>query len=308
MLLTVIVPVFILMLVGFVSVRIGLLNHEQIKSLGTFVMKVSLPAYILHALSTQSLQDLWVPTYLVVYIVATLLLFIATYLIFKKIFKYRFSSVLIISLGAAVSNTGLLGTALIPMLIGNDIINYLALTILFDSVVMTCLMLLLTDPGLYQKNTFSDISAKVLRQLIRNPLVISILIAMGCITFEVTLPVIIDEPLELLGQAAAPAALVIIGANLSPLILKHIDVPSMLLVVLKVIVFPSIVFILFQLWPDADLDMIHAGVLIALLPMPTLFIMLGQIYGLEKKASNVLTLSTLLSLAFMSILTVLWWS
>lgn len=308
MLLTVIFPVLILMLVGYVSVRIEVLNQEQIKSLGTFVMKVSLPAFMLHALSTKTIEELWLPEYLFIYILSSGLLFIMAYLIYTKIFKYRFSSVLIISLGASVSNTGLLGTALIPMLIGKDIINYLALTILFESVVITCLMLALTDPGLYQKTTFPDISLKVLKQLIRNPIVVAILLAIGCIIFDITLPVMVDEPLELLGQAAAPIAFVVIGASLSRVRWTYVDMPSILLVCLKVIALPSIVFIFLMLFPHVEADLMYVGVLIALLPMPTLFSVLGQIYGLEQKASNVLTLSTGLSLILMSIVTVVWWS
>jgi len=53
--------------------------------------------------------------------------------------------------------------------------------------------------------------------------------------------------------------------------------------------------------------MVHAGTLIAALPMPTIFGMLGQAYGLNDRTLTPLLMSTIAGFIVTSGLIALWW-
>ncbi|WP_171249510.1 AEC family transporter, partial [Acinetobacter sp. V2] len=52
----VILPILILLLMGYVCVLIKLVTPEQIRALSAFVIKISLPAFLIHSLANKSLQ------------------------------------------------------------------------------------------------------------------------------------------------------------------------------------------------------------------------------------------------------------
>ena len=54
MIFSVIFPVFFLLFLGFISVKIQLISKEQITAIGAFVIKIALPALLLHALDRKS--------------------------------------------------------------------------------------------------------------------------------------------------------------------------------------------------------------------------------------------------------------
>ena len=89
--------------------------------------------------------------------------------------------------------------------------------------------------------------------------------------------------------------------------LRALDTQTITLVLLKVVLMPSVIFGLFFLLPHASTEMQHAATLIAALPMPIVFGILGQIYGLEQRAVAALMLSTLLGFMGISLLIACWW-
>jgi hypothetical protein len=70
---------------------------------------------------------------------------------------------------------------------------------------------------------------------------------------------------------------------------------------------PILVYFGFTHFTDLDQKMIYAGTLIAALPMPSIFGIFGQIYGLNEKALTPLMISTFLSFMIVSVLIGVWW-
>ncbi len=63
MIFSVIFPVFFLLFLGFASVKIQLLAKEQMTAISAFVIKIALPALLLHALASKDLHEIWYPSY-----------------------------------------------------------------------------------------------------------------------------------------------------------------------------------------------------------------------------------------------------
>lgn len=292
---------------GYASVRLGLLTPEQIKGLGAFVIKIALPAYILHALASKNLKEIWLPSYLIAYMGGSLLLFGGAYLLYRYYFKNTLTQSAVLSMGAAMSNTGLIGTAILPVLIASHAVVYLSLTLMIENLVMITMVLFLAEAGLNGQQQTGVMLKKTLLNLIKTPLVIAIIIAFVCVLFELKLPLSIDQALKNIGQSASPLALFVIGGSLVGLGFKTINVQVLSVVFCNVLIMPLVIYGLFSVLPNVSDEMKHAGTLIAALPMPIIFGILGQIYGLEKQALSALMLSTIFGFIGIGMLIMLWW-
>lgn len=303
----VILPILILLLMGYVCVLIKLVTPEQIRALSTFVIKISLPAFLIHSLANKNLQDIWHPAYFVAYGGGSLILFFLAFILYRKYFKNSLTHSAVIAMGASMSNTGFMGTAILTMLIGNHAAIYISLTLIIENLLIVALMLILAEAGLHQQQNLLPLLKQTFLNLLKNPVIIAILVGMGCILLDVNLTTTLDQSLELLGRTASPLALFAIGGSLVGIGITTVNMQSVLLATFKVILMPSVIFALFLITPDVSREMLYAGTLIAALPMPIAFGIFGQAYGLNEKALTPLMISTVVGFIGVSGLIALWW-
>ena len=303
----VILPILILLLMGYVCVLIKLVTPEQIKALSGFVIKISLPAFLIHSLANKNLQDIWHPAYFIAYGGGSLILFFLAFILYRKYFKNSLTHSAVIAMGASMSNTGFMGTAILTMLIGNHAAIYISLTLIIENLLIVALMLILAEAGLHQQQNLLPLLKQTFLNLLKNPVIIAILVGMGCILLDVNLPTTLDQSLELLGRTASPLALFAIGGSLVGIGITTVNMQSVLLATFKVILMPSVIFALFLITPNVSREMLYAGTLIAALPMPIAFGIFGQAYGLNEKALTPLMISTVVGFIGVSGLIALWW-
>lgn len=307
MIFSVIFPVFFLLFLGFISVKIQLINKAQIIALSAFVIKIALPALLLHALASKDLHEIWYPAYFFVYASVTFALFILAFFIGQKIFKNHFTHASVFSLGASMSNTGLLGAAILTLLMGSEAMIYISLVVIIESVFLVPLMLTLAEIGRQRQANLVAILKITFITLLKNPLFLSVMIGMSCAVFNIQIPQLLDSVFAMLGQTASPLALFIIGGGMVGLTIQSFNLQTIYLVVSKNICMPILVYLGFTHFTDLDQKMIYAGTLIAALPMPSIFGIFGQIYGLNEKALTPLMISTFLSFMIVSVLIGVWW-
>lgn len=303
----VILPILILLLMGYVCVLIKLVTPEQIKALSAFVIKISLPAFLIHSLANKNLQDIWHPAYFIAYGGGSLILFFLAFILYRKYFKNSLTHSAVIAMGASMSNTGFMGTAILTMLIGNHAAIYISLTLIIENLLIVALMLILAEAGLHQQQNLLPLLKQTFLNLLKNPVIIAILVGMGCILLDINLPTMLDQSLELLGRTASPLALFAIGGSLVGIGITTVNMQSVLLATFKVILMPSVIFALFLITPNVSREMLYAGTLIAALPMPIAFGIFGQAYGLNEKALTPLMISTVVGFIGVSGLIALWW-
>ena len=307
MIFSVIFPVFFLLFLGFASVKIQLLAKEQMTAISAFVIKIALPALLLHALASKDLHEIWYPSYFYVYAAVTFGLFLTAFILGQKLFKNHFTHAAVFSLGASMSNTGLLGAAILTLLMGSEAMIYISLVVIIESVFLVPLMLTLAEIGRQRQANLASILKTTFLTLLKNPLFLSVMIGMGCAIFELQIPHLIDQVFAMLGLTAAPLALFIIGGGMVGLTIQSFNLQTVYLVASKNFCMPLLVYLGLTYLTELDPKMIYAGTLIAALPMPSLFGIFGQVYGLNEKALTPLMISTLLSFVVVSVLIGIWW-
>ena len=243
MIFSVIFPVFFLLFLGFISVRIQLIDKEQIHALSAFVIKIALPALLFHALASKDLHEIWYPSYFFIYAGVTAFLFIMAFVIGRKVFANSFTHASIYSHGASMSNTGLLGAAILTLLMGNEAMIYLSLVVIIESVFLIPTVLVLAELGRQNQADLTAILKSTFVTLFKNPLFLSVVLGMSCAIFQVQIPQTLDQVFAMLGQTASPLALFIIGGGMVGLTIQSVNLQTIYLVVSKNIAMPILVYL-----------------------------------------------------------------
>lgn len=308
MVFNVLLPIFILLFLGYLSVKISLINKEQISALSAFVIRISLPALLLVALASKDLHEIWYPSYFFVYAGVSFVLYLLVFLVFYYVFKHKFSHSAVFAMGGAMSNTGFIGTAILTLLMGNQATIYISLTLIVENVIIVTMVLALAEAGLQQQKNIALLLRQTLLKLLKNPVILSVLLGLSLAFLQVKLPAQLHQALDLLGKTASPIALFVIGGGLVGLSIEKIDMESMFLVFAKMIMMPVAVFTGLSLLPNVSKEMLYAGTIIAALPMPAAFAIFSQAYHLDdRKTLTPLMISTFLGFAIISMLIALWW-
>ena len=111
------------------------------------------------------------------------------------------------------------------------------------------------------------------------------------------------QVLKPIGQISAPLGLLVIGGSLYGISIgtqKHLAQDAALMVSLKLIVMPCLVYLLFQLFPHASDEMIFAGTLLASVSMVSIFAIFAQQFNMQK-GPPILLVTTLLCIFSLSI-------
>nr|WP_174507468.1 AEC family transporter [Acinetobacter sp. Marseille-Q1620] len=307
MVLTVILPIFMLLFLGYISVRFNLITKDQITALSAFVIKISLPALLLHALASKDLHEIWYPSYFFVYAGVSLLLYFFTLLLYLKFFKNNLTHSAVLAMGGSMSNTGFIGAAILTLLMGTQSTIYISLTLIVENVLIVTLVLAFAEAGLQSHQNIGKLIQETLLKLLKNPVIVSVILGIICAAFGIRLPKLFDQALEMLGKTASPIALFVIGGGLVGLSIQSVSVQSFVLVFLKIIIMPLLVFTGLSMLPNVTTDMLYAGTIIAALPMPAAFGIFGHIYNLNEKTLTPLMMSTFLGFFVVSALIAHWW-
>ena len=308
MVFAVIVPIFFLLAFGYLSVKWQLLSKEQVNSVGAFVIKIALPALFFQSLAAKDLHEIWYPEYFFVYSGVTFILYVTAFFIVSHYFKNNRSQSSVLSLGAAMSNTGLIGTAVLTLLMGQKAMTHTSLVVIIESVLLIPVVLILAELGTSQKANLAQILKGTLLTLLKNPLFMGVMLGIACAVFQIHIPKLLDQVLALLGQTASPLALFSIGGGMVGLTLKYVNMQSFYLVISSNLLMPLLMFLGLSYLTDVSQEMVYAGTLIAALPMPTIFGILGQAYGLNEKTLTPLLMSTIFGFIVVSILITVWWA
>lgn len=307
MVLSVIIPIFLLLFSGYASVKLNLLSKEQVSIVGTFVIRVALPALFLQALSSKDLDAIWQPELFYSYIVVTAFVFAIALGILVKHFKNNLSDAAILSIGASMSNTGLLGTAILSLLIGHIALAFTSLIVIIESVFLVPAALFIAGLQAQNQQAVLNTLKNNFINLCKNPLFIGVVIGILCAVFQVKLPHYIDQVFLMIGQTASPLALFVIGGSVAGLTLKYVNQQSLYIVLSSNFIFPILMYLTLRFIAQAPMDIVYVGTLIAALPTPALFGMLGQAYGLNDRAITPLLMSTVIGFIVTAGLIILWW-
>jgi malonate transporter and related proteins len=207
-------PVVMLIAIGFIAGRAGLMSANSVKDLSKLVFTIFLPPLLFRTMVNVQPENLQVRP-----ILAYLLGMSLVYMVmFFAAGRDRRAAVL--GLAASYSNTVMIGIALIQFAYGEQGVAVLFSLIAVHSLIMLTLATVVLElVTLREKSAGNGHPLKIMTlsvwNTLKQPMVFPIIAGLLYAQTGWGIPAFIDKPLQLLGNAFSPLAVVLVGITLA---------------------------------------------------------------------------------------------
>lgn len=288
------VPVFVVMVVGYVLRRIGFITEEFVTVANKFVFKVSLPCMLF--------LDVW-STDILHHFDGPYIGFCAGVTVFSILVIWGLAKLLLkdkTEVGAFVqssyrSSAAILGIAFIQNIYGNSGMGPMMIigsVPLYNIFAVTILTLESNDPSIQKEKGRIRIT---LLQILKNPIILGIVIGLAASLIQLQLPHMVEKSIESLGSMASPLALIAIGAGFEGRKALGKIKPTLVATAIKLIGLAAI-FLPIAVWMGfRDQKLLALIIMLASPTTPTAYIMAKNMHGDDVLSSSVIVMTTLLS-------------
>ncbi|MFO8057750.1 MAG: AEC family transporter [bacterium] len=297
--LNVILPIFLLICIGFLLGYRGFLKEEVNTVFSRLIFYVCVPALLFRSAALTDLSEAVNGTAICLLVGATVLISGAGYL-------FAFSSSPerrgVIAQGAHRSNLVFIGIPVITAALGSgeSVMGTTALLIGILAPLYNFLAVVELTLPYSEGRSNSDLMARTAREVMLNPLILACAAGFLVSGLGITLPEVADKTLELLGSIAPPLALLVVGASMKFQGIKDHLAAGLAVSAGKLLVYPALVYFLFAYF---GVEGTYLKVALLLVATPTAVIshiFAREMKGDEQLAASIIILSTVLSMVTIS--------
>jgi len=236
----VILPVFIIVVLGFVLGRTGFIGEGFIEPAEKIVFKVALPVMLfLEVAGAEKLTggDIRLIAYCVC---AVTLVFLSVSLLSVLLVKKEYRGAFV--QGASRSNFAVLGIPLAISMFGDAGAVAIALVmpfviIMFNAYSVIVLSVFAADG---EKFSLKKTLKRLLMNIVTNPLIIAVVLALPVLYFELDLPTFADKSLDYISAMTTPLSLICLGANFKLSAVKGRAGTALWATALKLVIVPLV--------------------------------------------------------------------
>ncbi len=293
---------FLLMSVGFVGSKIGMITEETSKRLSAIVVNIANPAMILvSGISDERMEGRELLSLTVVILAIYAVLLLLAYLL-PVLLRIDPKSRGVYQAMTVFSNIGFMGYPIIAALYGSSAILYGALY----SIPFNILIYTFGVSALRKKENGAEKKKLSLKEVL-NIGVITSIISLILYLWQIRVPGFLTDTLNYLGNLTAPLSMMVIGASMTSISLRELftDVRLLLFSLIKLLLIPVLGMLLIR---QVVTNEVICGVFMIMLATPagSMTAMLAQEYdGDYETASRGVTLTTLLSVITMPVVSLL---
>ncbi len=293
---------FLLMSVGFVGSKIGMITEETSKRLSAIVVNIANPAMILvSGISDERMEGRELLSLTVVILAIYAVLLLLAYLL-PVLLRVDPKSRGVYQAMTVFSNIGFMGYPIIAALYGSSAILYGALY----SIPFNILIYTFGVSALRKKENGAEKKKLSLKEVL-NIGVITSIISLILYLWQIRVPGFLTDTLSYLGNLTAPLSMMVIGASMTSISLRELftDVRLLLFSLIKLLLIPVLGMLLIR---QVVTNEVICGVFMIMLATPagSMTAMLAQEYdGDYETASRGVTLTTLLSVITMPVVSLL---
>ncbi|MBV6273625.1 AEC family transporter [Alcaligenaceae bacterium CGII-47] len=299
-------PLFAAMALGFIAVRLAFFSKADIRVLGRFVIAIALPALLFKALAERSFADILNVTYLAGYGLGSLIVLLIGGGVAYFFKKQGPQASAMVGLGMSLSNSGFIGYPVVLQFLGPSATVAVALSMIIENLLILPLVFALAesraDDGLVRR--WQTTVVVIFRGFLKNPLILAITFGFISSMSGLSLPVAVAKTIDMFAMASGAVALFVIGGTLVGLRLKGEMAKIILICVGKLLLHPLAVFLVLLVLPPIDPVLHQAALILACIPMLSVYPILAQKYGQEEWCAAVLLAATVTS--FVTISAMLW--
>ncbi|MGI9515093.1 MAG: AEC family transporter [Anderseniella sp.] len=265
---SIVVPVFALIVLGFGAGRFGFFVEGSARGLSTFVFTFAIPAMLFRAMVSLGIPasppwGLWGAFFTAVAVVWILAIAASRF-----VAGLEGAGGASAALGAGFGNTVMLGLPLGVAYFGSAALLPMALIISIHLPLQWFAATLLAQWGSQRESRgVSVLLRTLLKDLFTNPIVLALLAGSVWNVTGLGLNPMAEQIVSMLSQAAVPAALFALGLSLARFGLAGSGLAAGVLMLLKLAFMPAIAAVL--AYGVFDLSVVHAGVVVLFAALPT---------------------------------------
>ena len=288
------VPIFFVLLLGFLAGRFKRIDNRRVAELNTLVMEFALPASLFAATwrtPRQALVDQW-PTVIVLGL-GMLTIYAAAYFLQRRVFRLGTQEAAVVTLTTALPNFASAGLPLIAAVFGPSQTILVAISIACGATVVSPLTLMLLEAG--KPGNAAGFTAggllRAMRAAVTRPIVAAPLLGVVLSLLGLGLPALLAGSLDLIGRAAGGVALFLTGLILSSQPFR-LDANVLAGTLLKNVAHPLAAFAITRIVPMPP-DIARAAILLSAVPSGFFGVLFGLRYGVQsQKAGSTLIASS----------------
>ena len=289
-------PIFLVMVVGYVLKRMGMLNDEFVKVANKFNFNVTLPSLLLLNMMDCDIKNTFDGKY-VFYCAATTITCIGVIWSLSKILFKDKSIVGEFVQGSYRGSAAILGIALLKNITGDIGVAPL---MMLGSVplynVFAVIILTFESPDKISEDSRENIKKSFIA-IAKNPIILSILGGMTLSYFDITFPKIMYNTINNLAVMTTPLALIVIGAGFEGRkAIKKVK-PTVIATFIKLVLQPA-VFIPVAIMAGFSADKIVASLIMLGAPTTATSYMMSRNMKHEGTLSSSIVVLTTLASAF----------
>lgn len=290
-----ILPLYMLILVGYTLRKSGLVVGSQREAFSRLNFYGAAPAIIFFKVSTSDLSALWTSS-LLLHLVIALFLFTTALYILGRMLNLEPSKQGVFVQGSFRSNMFYIGIPVSDLVFGSGTLGFAFIVLavmmpLYNLISVVALSLPHQESGLDRKKIWN-----LSKNIFSNPLILSAVIGILVKLLEVPVPEFIMKSTAMLGKISLPLALVEVGNSLSLSSIRRVSPLSWLALSMKLIFVPlAYLLFLYNLGNSGP----ELKTVIILMAAPTAmlsFIMAKNMQGDETMATHLVVVSSFLSM------------
>ncbi len=300
--LSVVGPIFVLVALGYTSVRLKLYPAAGVSGLISFVNNFATPCLLFQAMLKIDFAKAFNPEYLFSYYIGAFICFGIAYFCARALFKRRAGESVSVGFSAYFTNTVLLGLPIIQRAYGEEALPFLFAIVGFHAPLLMSFGMLVMElarrDGAPLKSALKESGVRV----IRNPLLIGISLGILANLSGIQIPEILDDVTKMLAMAVLPAALFGLGGALNQYKLRESWGQALVSSLIKLIVHPCIA-LFFCYWVfELSWEMTRVAVLTAAMPSGLNVYIFATFYNRSTDvAANTVLQSTVLAVFSVSV-------
>ncbi|HEY9081261.1 AEC family transporter [Magnetovibrio sp.] len=206
-----VLPFFALVVAGYVAALGRIIDAPGVVGLNRFVYFFALPALLFNKMAESDFQRLVNESaFVLAHLVAGLAVFATVWFLAQALFHAERNNRAVMALAGCYGNIGFLGIPLLVSVLGGGAAAPLSLMLLVDVAFFIPFATILMNPM-----GAGQVRHIIVRGVAKNPLILAIVVGTLFSATGIGLPGELADFTNLLGQAAAPAAMFALGAVLA---------------------------------------------------------------------------------------------
>jgi malonate transporter len=299
-------PIYAIMLLGYACTRGGLFARQEMRVMGKFVINLCIPALVFNALAQRRIHEILDASYLLAYCAGSMAVVLCAWLWARRVLHRPATPSALMAMGMACANSGFVGYPILLLTLAPVAGVSLALNMVVENLLVIPLLLALAERG-RSGGQGLKVVAQSLRKLATNPMILGLAAGLVASLLEMPPGGPVVRTVQMLAAASGAVSLFVIGGTLVGLSPGGMGTRVWSVVAGKLLLHPLLVLGAVSVLPllgmaPISADLRHAAVLMAAMPMMSIYPILAQNYGEEDDAAAAMLLATVCSFFTLNLL------